>query len=110
MVGSPFERAVPLARPASLRFRRLTRFRAFFGPAGPIGTRLAVGEVSSIRTEAPDEMNQPNGIRAPARILLWLGGVICGLAVRNPAPWSLTVAFLATLAALLALQHLDEDE
>jgi len=55
-------------------------------------------------------MNQPNGIRAPARILLWLGGVICGLAVRNPAPWSLTVAFLATLAALLALQHLDEDE
>src|SRR6266567_2322018 len=37
----------------------LARFRAFFGPAGPIGTRLAVGEVSSIRTEAPDEKNQP---------------------------------------------------
>src|SRR5207245_10879952 len=98
------------ARPASLRFRRLTRFRASCGPAGPIGTRLAVGEAASIRTEAPDEMNQPNGIRAPARILLWLGGVLCRIALRNPAPWSLTVAYLATLAALLALQHLDEDE
>jgi hypothetical protein len=52
-------------------------------------------------------MNEPNGIRTPARVLLWLGGVVCGLAVQHPAPWSMTIAFLATLSALLLLQHLD---
>jgi hypothetical protein len=55
-------------------------------------------------------MNRPNGVRVPARILLWLGGVVCGIAVQNPAPWALTVAFLSTLAALLALQHLDQSK
>jgi hypothetical protein len=55
-------------------------------------------------------MNRPDGIRIPARLLLWLGGLLCGLALRNPAPWSLTVAFLATLTALLTLQHIDDSK
>jgi hypothetical protein len=53
-------------------------------------------------------MNEPNPIRTPARVLLWMGGVVCGLAVQHPAPWSLTVAFLATVSALLILQCLDQ--
>ena len=47
------------------------------------------------------------GIRLPAQLLLWLGGLVCGLAVQKPAAWALTVAFLATLCALLALRHCD---
>ena len=53
-------------------------------------------------------MNKKDTIRIPARILLWLGGALCGIAVQNAAPWALTVSFLATISALLAL-HFCED-
>lgn len=53
-------------------------------------------------------MNRRDAIRIPARFLLWLGGLICGLALVERAPWALTVAFLATLCALLALRYCDE--
>ncbi len=52
-------------------------------------------------------MNRIDSIRIPARLLLWLGGLVCGLAVQRPAPWALTIAFLATLCALLALHYCD---
>jgi hypothetical protein len=53
-------------------------------------------------------MNRRDSIRIPARLLLWLGGVVCGLALQNRAPWALTVAFLGTLCALLALSYCDQ--
>jgi hypothetical protein len=53
-------------------------------------------------------MKRYDHIRIPARLLLWLGGFLCGLAVQSPAPWAFTVAFLATLCALLALHHCDQ--
>jgi hypothetical protein len=53
-------------------------------------------------------MNKKENIRIPARILLWLGGALCGIAVQNAAAWALTVSFLATISALLAL-HFCED-
>jgi hypothetical protein len=53
-------------------------------------------------------MNRKDAIRIPARLLLWLGGLVCGLAIQGRAPWALTVAFLATLCALLALSYGDQ--
>ena len=53
-------------------------------------------------------MNRKDTVRIPARLLLWLGGLICGLAIQGRAPWALTVAFLATLCALLALSYCDQ--
>lgn len=53
-------------------------------------------------------MNRRDTIRIPARLLLWLGGVVCGLALQSRAPWALTVAFLGTLCALLALSYCDQ--
>jgi hypothetical protein len=55
-------------------------------------------------------MKKQDGIRIPAQILLWTGGVICGIALQSPAPWALTIAFLSTLSALLALHHLDQSK
>jgi hypothetical protein len=53
-------------------------------------------------------MNRRDTIRIPARLLLWLGGLVCGLALQTRAPWALTVAFLGTLSALLALSYCDQ--
>ena len=53
-------------------------------------------------------MNQKDAIRIPARLLLWMGGLLCGLAVQSHAIWALTVAFLATLCSLLALSYCDQ--
>jgi hypothetical protein len=53
-------------------------------------------------------MNRRDAIRIPARLLLWLGGLVCGLALQNHAPWAVTVAFLGTLCALLALSYCDQ--
>lgn len=52
-------------------------------------------------------MKNRAGIRTPALILLWLGGALCGIAVQDRTAWALTVAFLSTLCALLALHHCD---
>jgi hypothetical protein len=53
-------------------------------------------------------MNRKDAIRIPARLLLWMGGLLCGLAVQSHAVWALTVAFLATLCSLLALSYCDQ--
>jgi hypothetical protein len=50
-------------------------------------------------------MKRRTPIRTPALILLWMGGVLCGIALQNCSSWALTVAFLSTLGALLALAH-----
>jgi hypothetical protein len=48
-----------------------------------------------------------SALRIAARALLWLGGMVWGIALVDRAVPALTVAFLSTIIALLTLQYLD---
>jgi hypothetical protein len=44
-------------------------------------------------------------MRAAARVLLWLAGLLAGVAVVEEAALPLVIAFVASMAALLALRE-----
>jgi hypothetical protein len=44
-------------------------------------------------------------LRAAARVLLWLSGLLGGVAFAQGAPTPLVVAFVASMAALHVLRH-----
>src|SRR5699024_9403273 len=75
------------------------------GPRPPGHASESVGDGHLRREKC---MNRKDAIRIPARLLLWLGGLVCGLGIQGRAPWAVTIAFLATLSALLALSFCDQ--
>jgi hypothetical protein len=46
-------------------------------------------------------------MRAAARVLLWLGGLLAGVAVVEGAALPMAIAFVASMAALYAMRECD---